>query len=373
MEAWKALPGDGAYKILIIEDSPYDRALYRRLLHQSDASFSVYEAENLSDGIELSRRLKMDCILLDCRLPDAHGTDFLRLCRTEGFAPDAAIVMVSGQDNVQTAVDAMKLGALDFLIKNTAMERYFVQNIMNAIERASLKRRLRESQQELENSYKALTDFAHTASHDLQAPLRRVRQFCNLLKEETGDRLGPEGLDYVERLTTNVIRLQKLVEDLLTYSGAANGREGRAEIDLNVLVADVIEDVNVSVIENNARILLDELPTLSVYPVRMRGLFQNLICNALKYRSEEDPIIRIFYEEEPSRYVFSVKDNGIGIDEEYHHAIFTAFERLCSQDAVEGSGLGLSICKKVVEKHGGEIWVESSPGQGATFKFTIPK
>ncbi len=361
------------YKILVVDDSEADRLSYKRLLQRSGISFAISEAGSMGDGLVAAANEDVDCVLVDFRLPDGDGIDFIRACKEKGLELDAAIVMVTGQGNEQTAVEAMKLGALDYIAKNTIFEGFFTQSILNAIERAHLKRQVRQYQQELEKSYLALSEFTHTVSHDLKAPLRRIGQFCDLLKDEVGDRLGPDGTEYVARLGVNARRLQRLVDDLLTYSRTLSSRDERSNMDLKKILADVVDDLDVLVKESNAKIVVENLPTVSGYQVRIRELFQNLICNALKYRGKEDPVVTVGCEQNDSGYTFFVRDNGEGIDPKFHQSIFKAFERLHTQDEIEGSGLGLSICSKIVEMHKGKIWVESTPGGGATFKFTLPR
>jgi signal transduction histidine kinase len=364
---------ENAYRVLVVEDNPLDRALYKRLMDKSKTSFQIYEADNVRDGLKLSRNQSVDCIVLDYRLPDADGIDFIKTCKQEGIEPDAAIVMVTGQGNEQTAVEVMKLGALDYIAKDTILEGFFVQSILNAIERAQLKRQIRQYQDALEKSYLALSDFTYTVSHDLKAPLRRIAQYCDVLKEDMGDRLGEEGTEYLNRLSVSARRMQHLVDDLLTYSRTMSAKEEKVNLSFEKVVNEVVEDLKVLVEENSATIIKHKLPVVSAYPIRIKELFQNLIENALKYRDKARPVIEISSEDKGDHYLFSVQDNGKGIDEKYHKKIFKEFERLQGQEDIEGSGLGLSICSKVVEMHGGKIWVESAPGAGTIFKFTILK
>jgi signal transduction histidine kinase len=373
MTSPQLLQGDTPYKVLVIEDNPQDRALYKRLLSRSNMPFEIYEVATVSDGLKLNRKENVDCILVDYRLPDADGIEFIKSCKEEGLRPDAAIVMVTGQGSEQTAVEAMKQGALDYIAKNTIIEGFFVQSILNAIERAHLKRQVRQYQDALEKSYLALSDFTHTVSHDLKAPLRRIAQYCDILKEEMGDRLGVEGTDYVTRLGVSARRLQNLVDDLLTYSVTLSAKEEKSNLNFQKMADEVIDDLKILIKENNATVITENLPIISGYQVRLKELLQNLIENALKYRNKANPVITISCQETETHYLFSVKDNGKGIEQKYHESIFKPFERLHTQEEIEGTGLGLSICSKVVEIHDGKIWVESRPGQGSEFKFIIPR
>jgi len=368
----KHAPTD-AYSILIIEDNPNDRLLYKRMLEKNEQEFVLYETDNVADGLEVCRKQLVDCILLDYHLPDGDGIDFLKSCKTNELKAMPAIVMVTGEGNEQIAVEAMKLGALDYVTKSAISDGFFVQNILNAIERAQLKQEIKKYQRELEKSCDAMSEFTHTVSHDLKAPLRRINQYCDLLQEDLGDQLGEDGKEYIYRISVNTKRLQRLVDDLLTYSRTVNAYEEKEQVDLNEMISDINDDLAALIESNNATFVIDELPVITGFPSRLSSLFLNLIDNAIKYRAAEDPVIIISCTEDEKQYNISVQDNGMGIDPQHHQSIFKAFERLHSQDKIEGSGLGLSICHKVVEMHGGNIWVESEPGAGTVFKFTLSK
>ncbi len=362
------------FNVLIVEDSPEDRELYRRILNRNGGTFKLHEAVNIDEGLDVAQRQHLDCIVLDYQLPDGDGIDFIHKYQDTKLANGAAIVMVTGRGSERTAVEAMKLGALDYITKSSILEGFFTQSILNAIERQHLKEEIVRYQHELERSYQALSEFSHTASHDLKAPLRHIISYCNLIKEDFSSKLDAQGLEYIKRLSVNAARLQKLVDDLLAYSEAANSREEKASVDCNALVAEIVEVLEEPIRETKATINAPGLPVINAFPLRMKQLFQNLISNALKYRdASRPPVINIAVKDKGTEYQFSVADNGCGIEPEYANVIFQAFKRLHSRDEIEGSGLGLSICRKIVEMHGGTIWVESEPGKGSTFYFTIPK
>lgn len=361
-------------KILVVEDNPLDRALYKRMLTRAEGPFDfrIFETGSAKEGLDLSRQDHMDCILLDYQLPDADGIDFLRTLRAEGDS-DTAIVMVTGQGCEKTAVEAMKLGALDYITKSSIPDGFFVQSILNAIERAQLKTQISRYQRELEKSNAALSDFTNTVAHDLKAALRRIISYCDILREEVWGKLNDEEKGYIDRLSVNTQRLHQLVDDLLSYARTIHGREEKVQKDLGKVVEEAREDLGAMIAETGAKITAGPLPVLSVYPVRIKQLFENLLSNAIKYRSDAAPVIHVWAEERDGEWVFSVRDNGLGIAPEYREKIFREFERLHSQDKVEGSGLGLAICQKVVELHDGRIWVEPAEGGGSVFKFTLPK
>ncbi len=233
--------------------------------------------------------------------------------------------------------------------------------------------KLQGTEQRPENPYDSLLEFGQAAAHDLKAPLRRINQYCELLKEETGDKLGKDGNDYVDRIGINARRLYKLIDDLFDYSRIINDQEEEADISLEKIIAGLIDEFDPLLRESNATIVLKRMPVIRAYPQKIRGLFRSLIKNALLYKGEKDPVVTISWEETDEYHILSVQDNGPGIEHKFHEVIFSAFERLHTQDDIEGSGLGLSLSRKIAEIHGGDIWVESSPGEGSSFRFAIPK
>ncbi|TAL38784.1 MAG: hybrid sensor histidine kinase/response regulator [Alphaproteobacteria bacterium] len=362
------------FNVLIVEDSPEDRELYRRILSRNAGTFRLYEASNIDEGLDLARQHALDCIVLDFQLPDGDGIDFIHKYQDARFASGAAIVMVTGRGSERTAVEVMKLGALDYITKSSILEGFFTQSILNAIERQHLKGEIVRYQQELERSYQALSEFTHTASHDLKAPLRHIVSYCNLIREDFADKLDEKGAEYIKRLGVNAQRLQKLVDDLLAYSEVANSREEKTTVDCNVIMAEVLEVLEEPIRETNATLNVAPLPVITAFPFRVKQLFQNLISNAIKYRSRDrNPVISVKVQDKGNEYQFAIEDNGCGIEPEFSSVIFQAFKRLHTRDEIEGSGLGLSICRKITEMHGGGIWVESKPGTGSVFYFTIPK
>ncbi len=372
MAALQHISSERPLKILIVEDNPEDREAYQRILKRSFADIEILEAESVRQGLALSATNDPDCILLDYQLPDGNGIDFIRIY-LDTTSPRAAIIMVTGQGSEMTAAEVMKLGALDYITKSSIMEGYFVQNVMNAIERAHLKEMVEKYQQELALSNKSLSEFTHTVSHDLKAPLRHISSYCELLNQECADKLGPDGRKYVSRLIVNTARLQRLIDDLLAYSLTLHAEAKMAHVDCAKILSEITEDLEEVIRENQAVITVQKLPTIWACPLRIKQVFQNLIDNSIKYRSDHPPLITITCEDRGSDYLFSVRDNGCGIEEEYRQTIFEAFKRQHMQDEVEGSGLGLSICRKVVDMHSGRIWVEQNPDGGSLFRFTIPK
>jgi PAS domain S-box-containing protein len=226
---------------------------------------------------------------------------------------------------------------------------------------------------ELVASNLELERFAYVASHDLQEPLRMVSSFLQLLKKKYQGQLDEKAEQYIFFAVDGAERMKKLIMDLLEYSRIGSSKEGYSLTDLNLVGRDVVSLFNDIIEKTGATITFGELPVIKTNKTQVIQLFQNLVSNALKYRSGEKPEITIRAEEQRDHWLFSVKDNGMGIDARYFEKIFIIFQRLHSKSDFSGTGIGLAICKKIIEKHGGMIWVESVPGTGSTFYFTISK
>jgi PAS domain S-box-containing protein len=232
---------------------------------------------------------------------------------------------------------------------------------------------LQESNEALSQSNDDLNQFAYAASHDLQEPLRMVSLYSQMLQRKYGHKLDAEADEFISFIVGGAKRMEQLLRDLLTYSqtGSASGEGPLAPVDCAEAMRKVVLNLKASVEQNKATITWDALPTLHAHEIRLVQLLQNLVSNAIKYRSEAPPVIHVSAERRGPEWHFAVQDNGIGIDPEYAHEIFRIFRRLHGQD-YPGTGIGLAICQRIVERYGGRIWVESARGRGSRFCFTLP-
>ncbi|MBI1216103.1 MAG: response regulator [Alphaproteobacteria bacterium] len=368
----------GPLTVLLVEDDAHDRELYKRALSRHFSDITIRESETAGKGLASLRESGVDCVLLDNNLPDGNGVDFLSALRREMLVPDAAVIMITGMGDERTAVRAMKLGAMklgagDYLVKERGMEEIVVKSVAQAVERTRHQREIASFRDRLEASHRAMSEFAHTAAHDLKSPLRRVLTYCDMLAEKAAGHMTAEEKGYIERIGVNARRMRQLVDDLLVFSSAEYVQEERAPHDIVVLIEEALENLDEMMRQSEATVEVGAMPRVSVYPVRIRQMFQNLVSNAIKYRKRDAPL-QIEISCTPAAdgtHTFMVRDNGIGIDGKHLDGIFKAFERLHRHDDIEGSGLGLAICKKVAEMHGGRIWAESEPGAGAAFYFTV--
>lgn len=231
---------------------------------------------------------------------------------------------------------------------------------------------LQKTTDELERSNKELEEFAYVASHDLQEPLRMVASYTQLLERRYKGKLDESADKFIYYAVDGAKRMQSLIQDLLKYSRVGTQGKPFEAVDFSKVLQQALANLKLAIREENAEVTADPLPTLMADPTQMVQLFQNLIGNAIKFRGKEPPRIHVSAREEKGEWVFSIKDNGIGIDPAYFEKIFQIFQRLPGEKPIAGTGLGLSMCKKILERHEGRIWVESEKGQGATFHFTIP-
>lgn len=232
---------------------------------------------------------------------------------------------------------------------------------------------LEETVHKLEISNADLEQFAYVASHDLQEPLRMVASFTQLLEKRYKDQLDQDADDYINFIIDGARRMKELIDDLLTFSRINKEAKEFKEINIEKSLDEVLNTLKSSIEENSVKIIYSNLPTVTADSTQIRQLFQNLISNAIKFHGERTPEIHIDATELIDAWRISVSDNGIGINPEHQKKIFKLFTRLQTRAEYEGTGIGLSICKRIVERHGGKIWVESEEGNGSTFYFTIPK
>jgi len=242
--------------------------------------------------------------------------------------------------------------------------------MMRTIE-AGDKERLRY-EDKLKKSNEELEQFAYVASHDLQEPLRKIASFSELLSLQYKGRLDADTDRYLEYIIDGAYRMHAQIRELLEYSRIDSRGKEFSLTDCNEVLSGTLKNIHLAIDEAGAAITHDPLPTVNADGVQLGQVFQNLILNAVKFRGTETPQVHISAEQREKELIFSVKDNGIGIAPEYVERIFVMFQRLHTRAEYPGTGLGLSICKKIVERHKGRIWVESEPGKGSTFRFTIP-
>jgi len=227
--------------------------------------------------------------------------------------------------------------------------------------------------QQLSRSNAELEQFAYVASHDLQEPLRMIASYTQLILRRYGDRFDGDAREFMDFIVDGATRMKQLIEDLLAYSRVGTHGKAFRPTDSGAAVQKALANLRAAIESSNGTVTCDPLPTINADEFQLVQLFQNLIGNALKFKGAETPHVHISVNEQADTWTFGVKDNGIGIDGEYFDRIFMVFQRLHSRTDYPGTGIGLAICKKVVDRHGGRLWIESGVGSGSTFWFTVPK
>jgi len=246
-------------------------------------------------------------------------------------------------------------------------EREWVKNLK------TLNDYLKNRTLELERSNKELEQFAYVASHDLQEPLRMVASYTRLLEKRYKDKLDNDAKNFINFAVDGTNRMQGLINALLSYSRVGTRGKAFESTDSHSVLGQALANLSTMIKENHVIVTNDDLPTVMADEIQLVQLFQNLISNAIKFHGKEQPRVHISAEDKDDRWLFSVRDNGISFDPEYKDRIFAVFQRLSTRDKYPGTGIGLAICKKIVERHNGRIWVDAEPGKGSTFYFTIPK
>lgn len=291
---------------------------------------------------------------------------------------DRRVIETRGVANVEiaTELDGAQRIYLNtkFPLFNEAGEILGLGGIWTDItEQKQLSETLQIKNVDLERSNKELEQFAYVASHDLQEPLRMVSSYMQLLESRYKDKLDDDAKEFIDFAVDGAARMQRLIQDLLAFSRVGTRGKDPEIVDSSQSVAEALRNLKVRIEENGATVNAAGLPVVFVDRNQLTQVFQNLIGNAVKFKGDKPPVVDITARDQGEFFEFTVVDNGIGFDQKHADRIFTIFQRLNSREQYEGTGIGLSICKKIVERHGGKIWAEAAVGQGATFRFTLPK
>ena len=375
--------------VLCLEDELKDAELLNEMLVDAGYLVSMDIAAGEKEYLSFLKGRDYDIILADYTLPgfDIH----VALKWALELQPEVPFVCVSGTIGDDKALELLKQGATDYVLKNSL--GWFVFAVRRALEGVEKQKERKKRAAELviankelvfQNeekekraaeliiANKELEQFAYVASHDLQEPLRMVASYTQLLERRYKDKLDQDANDFIHYAVDGANRMQKLINDLLDYSRTTSHGKDFAKADISQVLGQAISNLQKLIIENNALITNEDLPELEADESQIIRVFQNLIGNAIKFKKKSElPKIHISCKEKNEFYEFAVRDNGIGIDMQFHDRVFTIFQRLHSKEEYPGTGIGLSICKRIIERHGGKIWFESKENEGTTFYFTL--
>ncbi len=349
--------------VLNVDD--YPPGLYARTRVLRQAGFDVMEATTGSQSLKLAFEHKPAVVLLDVNLPDMHGFEVCRLMRTNPALAATTILHISAS-SVQ---EQQQVNGL-----NTGADGYLIEPLDPAVLVATIKAflRVRQAETALRRSNDDLVRFAYRVTHELNEPLRTISMHGQLLEQRLSGTLDPDASKSFQFMQDGVRRMRAFIDDLLRYSQSTHAGSDIRPLDLEAVLADAIKSLGAAIEESGATITHDPLPVLTT-DARIEHVLQNLLSNAMKYGSKDvSPQIHVSAKVERDTWVFSVRDNGIGIEPQYQKAIFEVFHRLHGKD-VPGTGVGLALAQKIVEANAGKMWVESKPGVGSTFYFTIPQ
>lgn len=363
-----AQAGSRRIRALMVEDNASDSELMLHALNKHGFESELEVIQTAADFTERIRRNKYDIVLADYSLPGWNGMETVAILRQEGV--DIPVVLVSGALGELRAVECIKQGAADYVLKDQLAR--LPESVRRAIDEKELRDENRRTQEELARSNRDLEQFAYVASHDLQEPLRMVATYTQLLAERYKGKLDENADKYIHYAVDGALRMQTLLKDLLAFSRVGRKQENPSRTDCTLVLRRVIANLQPLIQETGARISHEGLPAIVANQSELLQLFQNLIGNALKFRSTAPPEIRITAKKQKKEWLFSVEDNGIGIAPQHVEDVFVIFKRLHTREEYAGSGIGLAICKKIVEQNQGHIWVESEPGRGSRFQFTWP-
>ena len=424
-------PGTALGNILVVDDTPENlRLLSTMLTHRGYSPRCVINGQM---ALRACNSNPPDLILLDIMMPEMNGYEVCQHLKSEPKTRDIPVIFISAKDEVFDKVNAFAVGAVDYISKPFQFEEVLArieshltlrnlqkqlkeQNVLlqeeinsrlavertlyeknqilqqeistrRAVEKALQEQNLLlqqeisnrqyaesallKSNQELARSNAELEQFAYVASHDLQAPLATIASYAQLLEKRYKDQLDSQAIKFIGNIVHGCTRMQTLIDDLLEYSRVGRSQRPFELVDCNQVIQQTIANLQGAINDTEAVVTYNNLPTVMGDISQLLQLFQNLVGNAIKYRQDAAPTVHITASKQNENWLFSISDNGIGIAPQHQERIFQIFQRLHTQREYSGTGIGLAICQKIAERHGGSIWVDSEPGQGSTFYFTL--
>jgi light-regulated signal transduction histidine kinase (bacteriophytochrome) len=361
--------------LCLIDNNPEDRAMIRRyLLQDTNYHYSILEAETGEEGLALCKSAKPDCILLDYDLPGLDGLAVLNALTGDDGTVPYAVIMLTDQGNEAIAQQATQHGAQDYLVKGEMTAGNLLRAIHNAIERTMMRQIMEQQHRNLAQRNQEIQAFAYALAHDLRAPLRAIGGFAQIVEQDYRTQLDENGLRYIQRIIQSSRQMDRLIDELLSYTRLEHRTLRRKPVDLTYVVQQVLEQLAERIAATAASIIVPtSLPVIYSDQTLIQQIILNLVSNALLYhRPGNAPRVELQCILQHQDCLLAVSDNGIGIAAAYQERIFQVFQRLHSEDEYPGTGIGLAIVKKAVDMMGGQVWFESIVGQGSTFYVKLP-
>ncbi|GAB4303381.1 MAG: response regulator [Oscillatoriaceae cyanobacterium] len=363
--------------ILIVDDMPVNLRVLNQILTQH--GYKVRKALSGEMAFTACEATVPDLILLDILMPDLDGYEVCSRLKSKEKTRKIPVIFLSALDEAEDKVKAFHVGAADYISKPFQVEEVLARvthqlTIVHLNQQlANQNAQLQKLNAELMRSNAELEQFAYVASHDLQSPLQATIGYADMLLWKYDNVLDENAKRYVHQIVQSGLRMKNLIQDLLAYSKLGNGQLNLQPVEAVAALQEALENLRQDIAASGAEIAHSDLPKVRGDRTQLTQLFQNLLSNAIKFRrSGVTPQINIScVAGDRGESLFSVSDNGIGIPEEKFDCIFEAFHRLHGYQEYPGTGLGMAICKKIVTRHGGRIWVNSQPGEGTTFYFTL--
>lgn len=354
--------------VLVVEDNPD----MNRFIQDSLApDYRTAAAFNGRQGVEQTRRLRPDLILSDVMMPDMSGPQLVAELRRDPALDRLPVIMLTAKADDESRVELLREGAQDYILKPFGVEELRAR-VANWLAVRHNQDRLAALNAALERSNSDLEQFAFVASHDLKAPLRTVANYLQILEHDLAPRLEKKDLDYLRRASAAAARMGAMTQGLLDYARLEREPTPFESVELDRILDACLANLEQELRSSGARIVRSPLPSLVSSPTLLTHLFQNLLENALKFRSERPPRILCSARVDGEDVIVSIQDNGIGIPQDQTQGLFQLFHRLQGAQGIPGAGIGLAMSKRIVERLGGTIGCESAPGQGSTFWFRLP-
>ncbi|HUG21409.1 ATP-binding protein [Piscinibacter sp.] len=373
-----------ARTVLIVDDMPANLGVLTS--HLERQGYTAVVAQGGEEGVERAEFVCPDLILLDVMMPGVDGFETCRRLKANPVTRDIPVIFMTALTDTGDKLTGFAVGAVDYVTKplngaevlariDTHLTLYGLRQQL-AAQNAQLQEEIaarEHTQAALQRSNTELEQLAYVASHDMQEPLRMVASYLQLVAQRYKGQLDADADEFIGYAVDGAKRMQALINDLLAYSRVGTKARPFEQTDCSKVMDTALANLRIAIQESGARITRGPLPVVKGDPLQLLQLFQNLIGNALKFKRVDPIEVHVAAEPADGEWRFTVRDNGIGIAAEYHERIFVLFQRLHGRGDYPGTGIGLAICKKIVERHGGRIGVQSQLGAGAAFSFTIPR